>query len=102
MISVRNHRQRLNGNSQLFVVIGILILCACTPQKRTIDKPPVFREHHEVKPSDMVEQYDPVTGKIILVPRNEIKIDTVEWTVDETPPIVTDEDFVRSHLFLIY
>ena len=52
-------------------------------------KPPQASEP-PVTTQDDVKQYDPDSDSVILVPREAIKTDTIEWTEDKTPPIVTD------------
>ncbi len=91
MISVPNHRQPLSGNNLVICLLAFCLLAACTSQKRAIDKSSGV-EKDTPKTEEMVEQYDPVTGEVVLVPKSEIKVDTVIWTEDTTPPLVTDED----------
>jgi hypothetical protein len=52
-------------------------------------KPPQPSEPPVTKQDD-VKQYDPDSDSVILVPRDAIKTDTIVWTEDKTPPIVTD------------
>ncbi len=96
MISAQNHRQPLNGNNLILILGLILFICSCTSQKRAIDKPSTTIGSKDDKDQEMVEQYDPATGKVILVPRSEIKVDTVRWIEDTTPPVVTDERIIRT------
>ncbi len=82
----------MNGNNHYLLVLAIALICSCTSQKRTIDKPVTTKDPKLEQAGEMVEKYDPATGKIILVPSDEIVVDTVRWVEDSTPPIVTDED----------
>ncbi len=88
MTSVRNHRQRLNGNSIIVLFLLLLTTIACSTTKKTgkptTNTPPVRTE-------DKVSVYDPATGTYILVPRDAVKVDTIKWTEDKSAPIVTDK-----------
>lgn len=89
MISVPNHRQPLSGSNTLLLCLVICAICSCSTPKRVVVKPPPPSEPPVTKQDD-VPQYDPKRDAVILVPRDAIKTDTIEWTEDKTPPIVTD------------
>lgn len=89
MISVPNHRQPLNGSNALLLCLVICAICSCSTPKRVVVKPPQPSDP-PVSTHDVVKQYDPVLDSFILVPRDAIRTDTIEWTEDKTPPIVTD------------
>lgn len=89
MISVPNHRQPLSGSNTLLLCLVICAICSCSTPKRVVVKPPQPAEPPVTKQDD-VKQYDPGSDSVILVPRDAIKTDTIEWTEDKTPPIVTD------------
>ncbi|MDZ4747800.1 MAG: hypothetical protein SH808_04890 [Saprospiraceae bacterium] len=89
MISAPNHRQPLNGSNVLLLCLVICAICSCSTPKRAVVKPPPQVEP-TVTTRDDVPQYDPNTDAVILVPRDAIMTDTIEWTEDKTPPIVTD------------
>lgn len=90
MISAPNHRQPLNGSNAFLLCLVICALCSCSTPKRVVVKPPQPSEPPVTKRDD-VKQYDPDSDSVILVPRDAIKTDTIEWTEDKTPPIVTDD-----------
>lgn len=96
MISAPNHRLPLNGNKPFFFLWAILFICACTSQKRTIDKPSTTKDSKADSASELVEQFDPATGTVVLVPREEIKVDTVQWVEDDTPPLITDDAIIHK------
>ena len=89
MISVPNHRQPLSGSNALLLCLVICTIFSCSTPKRVVVKPPQASEP-PVTTQDDVKQYDPDSDSVILVPREAIKTDTIEWTEDKTPPIVTD------------
>ena len=89
MISVLNHRQLLSGSNALLLCLVICAICSCSTPKRVVVKPPPPAEP-PVTTQDDVKQYDPDSDSVILVPRDAIKTDTIVWTEDKTPPIVTD------------
>ncbi len=96
MISAPSLLQPLSGSK---VVITLLVICgliSCTTSRRVVDKPstpPPVEEPAE----DKVSQYDPKTDEVILVPRDAIQTDTVSWTEDKTPPIITDEKVITPN-----
>lgn len=89
MISAPNHLQPLNGNKAFLLCLVICAICSCSTPKRVVVKPPQPADP-PVTIKDDVKQYDPDSDSVILVPRDAIKTDTIEWTEDKTPPIVTD------------
>jgi hypothetical protein len=68
------------------VIFGLLSCAA----PRSVVKKPVPTPSPPAENDDKVRIYDPKTDSYILVPRSAIKVDTIEWTSDPTPPIVTD------------
>ncbi len=89
MISVPNHRQPLSGSNALLLCLVICTIFSCSTPKRVVVNPPQPTEPPVAKQDD-VKQYDPDSDSVILVPRDAIKTDTIVWTEDKTPPIVTD------------
>ena len=66
----------------------MLALIACAGPKRISHKP---SEKPTPTEEEQVKVYDPATGTYVLVPRSTVKIDTVKWTQDSQPPLVTDK-----------
>jgi hypothetical protein len=91
MISARSLRQRLNGNKAVAICLVLVFIYACKGPKQAAVRPPSPEPPVETPKQDHVEQYDPVKDEIVLVPREAIKVDTIRWTEDKTPPVVTDE-----------
>ncbi len=89
MISVPSHRQPLSGSNALLLCLVICAICSCSTPRRAVVKPPQPSAPPVTKQDD-VKQYDPDSDSVILVPRDAIKTDTIAWTEDKTPPIVTD------------
>ena len=93
MISVPSLLQPLSGSNVAITLLVICGLISCTTSRRVVEKPPTPTPVE--KPTEAkVSQYDPKTDEVILVPRDAIKTDTVRWTEDKTPPIVTDEKVI--------
>ena len=89
MISVPNHRQLLSGNNISLVWVLLLVLVACAGPKPAVHHPP---DKAPTPPAEeKVKVYDPASGTYILVPRSAVKVDTVKWTEDTQPPLVTDK-----------
>jgi hypothetical protein len=89
MTSAPSRRQPLSGNSYWLLLVILAGIFACAGPKKVVHKPPV----NNVPPEkdDRVEVYDPVSGKMILVPRSSVKVDTVRWSQDTMSPILTDK-----------
>ncbi len=88
MISVQNHLLRLNGSRIVFSCLIVISLFACSPTKHIKKtEPPVTP-----KTEDKVKVYDPATGTYVLVPRDAVKVDTIHWSEDPAPPMITDKD----------
>ncbi len=93
MTSVQNHLLRLNGSRIVVCCLIIISLFACSASKHTKKtEPPVI-----TKTEDKVKVYDPATGTYILVPRDAVKVDTIKWSEDPAPPIITDKDIKVDH-----
>jgi len=88
MTSAPSHLQRLSGNRFFPVWILLLALIACAGPKRISHKP---SDKHNPTEEEQVRVYDPATGTYILVPRSAVKVDTVKWTQETQPPLVTDK-----------
>src|SRR6187549_229084 len=91
MTSAPNHRPRLNGSKAIAICLAILMVYACKSSRQLSTKPPA--ESAPPQKEEMVTQYDPVKDTVVLVPRSMIKVDTIKWTEDKTPPIVSDEPY---------
>jgi hypothetical protein len=91
MISAPSLRQRLSGNKAVAICLVFIFLYACKGPKQVAVRPPAPQPPVEIPKEDRVEQYDPVKDTLLLVPRDAIKVDTIRWKEDKTPPIVTDE-----------
>jgi ABC-type branched-subunit amino acid transport system substrate-binding protein len=94
MISVPSLLQRLSGSNLAFTTLVIFGLISCSTPRKVVEKPAPPSTPVETPAEEKVSQYDPKTDKVILVPRDAIKTDTVRWTEDPTPPIVTDEKVI--------
>lgn len=68
-------------------MIGIF---SCTTSREVPKKPPVTTPPTDQE--DKVRVYDPKTDSYILVARDAIKADTVQWAEDPAPPVITDKD----------
>ena len=96
MISALSRRLRLSGSSTvlLSVLISMLVI-ACSGPRQTVktppsqDVPPVVKHDEPVVPD--------VTQPDILEPRDAVKVDTVQWTEDNKPPLVTDKNEAPSN-----
>lgn len=89
MISAPNRRQRLSGSKAIALGLAIIMVYACKSSRQLSTKPPA--DPTPPQKEEMVTQYDPVKDTVVLVPRSTIKVDTLRWTEDKTPPIVSDE-----------
>lgn len=89
MTSVPNRLLRLSGNNFILVWMFLLTLVACAGPKPVAHKPPsnVPSPAEEEK----VKIFDPKTGTYVWVPRSAVKVDTVKWSADPQPPLVTDK-----------
>lgn len=92
MISVQSRRLRLNGSRLVLVCMWSCIIFSCAGPRHvaTPPSPPTVPEEEKIK------VYDPKTGTEILVPRDAVKVDTIEWTKDQTPPIVTEKVIIKD------
>ncbi len=91
MISAPSLRQRLSGNRAVAICLVFIFLYACKGPKQVAVRPPNPEPPVEISKEDQVRQYDPAKDEVVLVPRDAIKVDTIRWSEDKTPPIVTDE-----------
>lgn len=89
MISVPSRLQLLSGNNFILVGIFLLGLAACAGPKPVAHKPP--SDKPPVTEEEKVKVFDPATGTYVWVPRSAVKVDTVKWTPDPQPPLVTDQ-----------
>jgi hypothetical protein len=90
MISVPNHRLRLSGNRTIIAFLVVFGIFSCAAPRTVSKKPPVT-----TPPTDQegkIRVYDPKTDTYILIPRDAVKVDTVQWTEDPAPPVITDKD----------
>lgn len=93
MTSAQNLLLRLNGSSGVVCCLLFVCLLACSTSKRTVKtNPPV-----PPKTEEKVKIYDPVSGTYIFVPRDAVKVDTIKWSQDPSPPILTDKDIKDAH-----
>lgn len=92
MISAPNHRLPLNGNKAALLCLLICTLCACAAPKKAVVKPAPSHDRPPVTVTDTrVKQYDPKVDSVILVPRDAIRTDTINWTADDSPPVISEE-----------
>lgn len=90
MISVLSRLRQLNGSSLIgFLFLGLLLSCS-TPKSGTKRQPDTTQPSGK-DDDDYVRVYDPETGTYVLVPRDAVKVDTVEWKQDKADPILTDK-----------
>ena len=64
--------------------------CATPRHAKTPSPPEKLPEEEKIK------VYDPKSNTEILVPRDAIKVDTIQWTKDPAPPIVTESIIVKD------
>lgn len=79
----------MNGNNYIWGFFILLLLASCVAKKpitkpKPPSQPPVVEER--------VRIFDPATGTYILVPKSDVKVDTIEWIADPSAPVITDED----------
>ena len=92
MISVLSRRLRLNGSRIVFAFVCSCIVLSCSTPRHATTPPPSQEKPDE----DKVKVYDPKTGEEILVPRDAIKVDTIKWTKDPAPPIVSEDVIIKD------
>ncbi|MEP6647293.1 MAG: ABC transporter substrate-binding protein [Saprospiraceae bacterium] len=93
MTSVQNHLLRLNGSSGVVCWLLLASLLACSTTKRTGKTISTVPSKAEEK----VKIYDPASGTYILVPRDAVKVDTIKWSEDPSPPMITDKEIKDDH-----
>ena len=91
MISVQSHRQRLSGSSIVIACVCACIIFSCASPRPAVTPPPAT-----FPDEDKIKVYDPKSDTEILVPRDAIKVDTIAWTKDPAPPIVTDNVIIKD------
>ena len=69
---------------------SVILSCSAPRQATTIPPKETFPEEEKIK------VYDPKTDSEILVPRDAVKVDTIEWKKDPTPPIVTESIIIKD------
>ena len=92
MISVLSHRLRLNGSRIVLACLWSSVILSCSAPRHATIPPPKETLPEEEK----IKVYDPKTDTEILVPRDAIKVDTVEWAKDPAPPIVTERIIIKD------
>ena len=92
MISVLSRRLRLNGSRIVFACIWSCIIFSCSAPRHASTPPPT----QDIPDEDKIKVYDPKTGEEILVPRDAIKVDTIAWTKDPAPPIVSEDVIIND------
>jgi hypothetical protein len=75
----------------IFCVWSCLIFSCAGPRHATA--PP---STPTVPEEEKVTIYDPKSGSEILVPRDAIKVDTIEWTKDPVAPIVIENIIIKD------
>lgn len=92
MISVLSRRLRLNGSRIVFACIWSCFIVSCAAPRHTTTTPP----RETIPEEEKIKVYDPKSGTEILVPRDAVKVDTIQWTKDPAPPIVTENVIIKE------
>lgn len=92
MISVQSRRLRLNGSRIVIFCVWSCLMFSCSGPRHATAPPPTSTVPEEEK----VTIYDPKSDSEILVPRDAVKVDTIEWKKDPTSPIVTESIIIKD------
>lgn len=86
----------MSGNKRSFLCLALLCLTlwACSTSRPAGKTPSTTNRPNNTSHENEVRVYDPATGTYKWVPKDMVKVDTVNMKEDDTPPLVTDKDEV--------